>query len=315
MTDPSNIAATYAERVRRELRHLPVETVADLTDGLESDIASSLADGAALPSADEYAADLLRGAGMEPPEVPGSGVAVRIIRRVTQAVGSTRRHSHGLAPAWWVLRAWVLMQVLGFFVSRYDSPYWFLGQWGGEGRSDGLVGVMVFVVLLVASVRVGRDRWLLSVKQETIVSAVLAVLTVAVLTSQNNMREGGGWFMYQNPLNTMQDQSNCSLPVPDFSGKSVISSHEVLTAANLGVVVIDRSSGYDVTHSAGADSAIVVDQSPMPGLPTCELQVTLYVDLRGTPGPTMTPQVDVDPPSTTTSTTLARQKATTTSSP
>ena len=60
MTDPSNIAATYAERVRRELRHLPVETVADLTDGLESDIASSLADGAALPSADEYATDLLR---------------------------------------------------------------------------------------------------------------------------------------------------------------------------------------------------------------------------------------------------------------
>ena len=94
MTDPSNIAATYAERVRRELRHLPVETVADLTDGLESDIASSLADGAALPSADEYAADLLRGAGMEPPEAPGSGVAVRITRVAVRVVGSARR----LAP-------------------------------------------------------------------------------------------------------------------------------------------------------------------------------------------------------------------------
>lgn len=313
MTDPSNIAATYAERVRRELRHLPVETVADLTDGLESDIASSLADGAALPSADEYAADLLRGAGMEPPEVPGSGVAVRIIRRVTQAVGSTRRHSHGLAPAWWVLRAWVLMQVLGFFVSRYDSPYWFLGQWGGEGRSDGLVGVMVFVVLLVASVRVGRDGWLLTGKQETIVSVVLAVLAVAVLFAQNSMREGGGWFMYGTPGVTTPTQQ-CVSSAPNMLNLDLRSAVEEL-AKSLAIPyrVIDEATGYDLTTSAGLPSIPVLRQSPGAGELICDGELVLYVNtVSGDPTLVITTTV---PAATTTSSTVMRQKATTTSTP
>ena len=57
-------AAVFAESVRRELRHLPAEVVADLTDGLESDIASSLLDGVVLANPSGYANDLLRGAGL-----------------------------------------------------------------------------------------------------------------------------------------------------------------------------------------------------------------------------------------------------------
>ena len=41
ISDHLKVAAVFAESVRRELRHLPTEAVADLTDGLESDIASS----------------------------------------------------------------------------------------------------------------------------------------------------------------------------------------------------------------------------------------------------------------------------------
>lgn len=313
MTDPSNVAATYAERVRRELRHLPVETVADLTDGLESDIASSLADGAALPSADEYAADLLRGAGMEPPEVPGSGVAVRITRAAVRVVGSARRHSRGLAPAWWVLRAWVLMQVLGFFVARYDSPYWFLGQWGGEGGSDGLVGVMVFVVLLVASVRVGRDGWLLTGKQETIVSVVLAVLAVAVLFAQNSMREGGGWFMYGTPGVTTPTQQ-CVSSAPNMLNLDLRSAVEEL-AKSLAIPyrVIDEATGYDLTTSAGLPSIPVLRQSPGAGELICDGELVLYVNtVSGDPTLVITTTV---PAATTTSSTVMRQKATTTSTP
>jgi hypothetical protein len=313
MTDPSNIAATYAERVRRELRHLPVETVADLTDGLESDIASSLADGAALPSADEYAADLLRGAGMEPPEVPGSGVAVRITRVAVRVVGSARRHSRGLAPAWWVLRAWVLMQVLGFFVARYDSPYWFLGQWGGEGGSDGLVGVMVFVVLLVASVRVGRDGWLLAGRQEAIVSAVLAVLGVAVLFAQNSMREGGGWFMYGTPGVTTPTQQ-CVTGAPYMLNRDVRSVvDELAMDYNIPYRVIDEATGYDLTTSAGLPSIPVLRQSPGAGELICDGELVLYVNtVSGDPTLVITTTV---PAATTTSSTVMRQKATTTSTP
>lgn len=313
MTDPSNIAATYAERVRRELRHLPVETVADLTDGLESDIASSLADGAALPSADEYAADLLRGAGMEPPEAPGSGVAVRITRVAVRVVGSARRHSRGLAPAWWVLRAWVLMQVLGFFVSRYDSPYWFLGQWGGEGGSDGLVGVMVFVVLLVASVRVGRDGWLLAGRQEAIVSAVLAVLGVAVLFAQNSMREGGGWFMYGTPGVTTPTQQ-CVSSAPNMLNRDLRSAVEEL-AKTLAIPyrVIDEATGYDLTSSAGLPSIPIVNQFPGPGVLICGQELTLYVDTESGDALLATTTSSVVVPTTTT--TVVKQKATTTSTP
>ena len=313
MTDPSNIAATYAERVRRELRHLPVETVADLTDGLESDIASSLADGAALPSADEYATDLLRGAGMETPEVPGPGVAVRITRVAVRAVSSARRHSRGLAPAWWVLRAWVLMQVLGFFVSRYDSPYWFLGQWGGEGRSDGLVGIIVLVVLLVASVRVGRDGWLLAGRQEAIVSAVLAVLGVAVLFAQNSMREGGGWFMYGTPGVTTPTQQ-CVSSAPNMLNRDLRSAVEELAKTlTIPYRVIDEATGYDLTRSAGLPSIPIVNQFPGPGVLICGQELTLYVDTASGDAllATTTSSVVVS----TTTTTVVKQKATTTSTP
>ena len=37
-------AAVFAESVRREMRDLPAEQVADLTDGLEADMVASLAE-------------------------------------------------------------------------------------------------------------------------------------------------------------------------------------------------------------------------------------------------------------------------------
>ena len=51
-------AAVFAESVRREMRALPAEQVADLTDGLEADMVASLADSGSLPDAVEYAHDL-----------------------------------------------------------------------------------------------------------------------------------------------------------------------------------------------------------------------------------------------------------------
>ena len=313
MTDSSNAAATHAENVRREMRDLPAETVADLTDGLEADIAASLADGAVLPPAADYARDLMRAAGIERTDSSAGGAATRIVRTVERAVKRIGRRAHGLEPAWWVFRAWVLMQVLGFLVSRVDSPYWFLGQWGGEGASNGFVGVMVFAVLLVASVRVGRDGWLLRGKQETIVSVVLAVLAVAVLFAQNNMREGGGWFMNGTPGPGVSPQQ-CVSSTPYMMNRDLRSAVDELAKSSLiPYRVIDEATGYDLTTSAGLPSIPIVNQFPSPGVPMCELELTLYVNTAsGDPTLATTTTFAAAP---TTSTTVAKQRATTASTP
>jgi len=112
MTDSQDFirtAAVFAESVRRELRHLAAEEVADLTDGIESDIAASLSDGATLPSVTDYASDLLRGAGIEVPDSLPKSKANNVINSmkvlVSQWWSAFRVFSTGLAPAWWVIRA------------------------------------------------------------------------------------------------------------------------------------------------------------------------------------------------------------------
>ena len=64
MSTNMETAIEFANKVRAELSHLTSEQVADLTDGLEADIASSLDDGADIGSAKKYATDLLAAAGM-----------------------------------------------------------------------------------------------------------------------------------------------------------------------------------------------------------------------------------------------------------
>lgn len=321
MTDSSNTAATYAENVRREMRDLPAETVADLTDGLEADIAASLADGAVLPPAADYARDLMRAAGIERADSSAGGAATRIVRAVERAVKRTGRRAHGLEPAWWVFRAWVLMQLLGFLVSRVDSPYWFLGQWGGEGASNGFVGVIFFALFAVASVRVGRDGWLLSRKQAKFTSMVLAVLAVAVLTSQNNMRQNQGWFMYgtSSQCDTPQMTVACA---PSMRGRDLRSAVEELSkSAGIPYRVIDEATGYDLTNSAGLPSVPVLRQIPNPGELMIDGELVLYVDTSAGDPTLVTPTTDLPQqsaiPETTTTTMLGTNAdaATTTTRP
>ena len=98
------------------------------------------------------------------------------------------------------------MQLLGFLVSSVDSPYWFLGQWGGEGASNGFVGVIFFVIFLVASVRMGRDGWLLKGRGTKVVSTALGVIAVAVMFAQNDTRGNQGWFTYGTPVMSTSPQ-------------------------------------------------------------------------------------------------------------
>ena len=168
-------------------------------------------------------------------------------------------------------------------------------------------------MLLVASVRVGRDGWLLTGKQETIVSVVLAVLAVAVLFAQNSMREGGGWFMYGTPGVTTPTQQ-CVSSAPNMLNLDLRSAVEEL-AKSLAIPyrVIDEATGYEMTTSAGLPSIPVLRQSPGAGELLCNCELVLYVNtVSGDPTLVTTTTA---PAATSTSTTAAKPKATTTTTP
>lgn len=280
--DTARIASVFSENVRRALRSLTPEMVADLTDGLEADIIASLADGGDLPDVDEYAQDLMRAAGIEVLGLTERGVVSRMKEVASRATARTTNFSSGLAPAWWVFRAWVLMQAVGFVVSNTDSTYWFLGQWGGEGGANGFIGVALFSLFLVVSVRVGRDGWMLPPAREKFVSAIIAVFAVVLLFAESTAQEQRGWLGYQST-----GAPECGVPVLDLVGLTVFDAQSQLSQLLVSSVVVDLSSNYDVTTSAGISEARVVAQEPVEGDRWCGDRVRLFVDL--SPGSTVVP--------------------------
>ena len=151
-SDHMKEAATFAENVRRELRSHPADVVADLTDGLESDIASSLADGASLSSPESYAHDLLRGAGLEPLSISekSESLLMQTFAKVEPLWRKVRDLTEGLAPAWWIFRAWIATQLLGAMINEVDSSFGIIGQWGEMP----IGAAIVFVAFAVVSVRI-----------------------------------------------------------------------------------------------------------------------------------------------------------------
>lgn len=175
-------AAIFAEGVRRELRHLPADAVADVTDGIETDIAASLADGASLPTAGQYAVDLMRGAGLETKAAEPTSLH-RFATVAMAFVGGwatrVRTFLRGLAPAWWIARAWVVMQVVGWVLSNHDSKHVFLGQWGEMP----VIGILVFIGSVVRSVKSGRAAEQTDIVLRSILNAVLVVLAIFLLVT------------------------------------------------------------------------------------------------------------------------------------
>ena len=304
MTDPSINAATYAENVRREMRDLPADTVADLTDGLEADIAASLADGAELPPAADYARDLMRAAGIET-KVVGS-VLARVERTLRPARAWLHDHFGDLAPAWWVIRGWVLVQFLGWLFIDVDSKYVFVSQWG-EGTS---LGVILIVVAVVASVWHARHGIGASRTVGKVVSAVLVFPFIGLVLADSHVPADHPW-----NYNTTPSQS-CVDGVPNMLGRDVRSAvDELAKSYNVPYRVIDDATGYDLTTTAGMPDIPVHRQSPGPGELLCDGTLTLYLYVDTANGqPTVLATTTV-PPLAATSTTVANQKTTTTSTP
>ena len=300
-------AIEFANKVRVELGHLTSEQIADLTDGLEADIASSLDDGADIGSAKKYATDLLAAAGMpkDIDVVPNAvDVFINKIRCWFVSISD-------LEPAWWIFRAWVATQLIGWLLFRDQSSSpgyleWRNMQWGG---------IVVLGVTLYVSVRIGRAK---PTKWKTALSVSHVVLAVAGLA-----------FMFVSPrgetahLEPLPGQSSCQfVSVPDVVGLSIADAKEVLAGMGMAGTIFDQDAM--TTLAQVPDDVIVLQQDPKGGSEVCRMSeiqymIDLVVDLAApmvtTSLPLQTTPTVLPQDSEATTITTVKPKATTTTSP
>jgi len=312
MSTNMETAIEFANKVRVELSHLTTEQIADLTDGLEADIASSLDDGADIGSAKKYATDLLAAAGMSKDvEVVPNAVDVFINKARRWFVSIS-----DLEPAWWIFRAWVATQLIGWLLFRdqTSSPgylEWRNMQWGG---------VVVLGVVLYVSVGIGRAK---PTKWKTALSISHVVLAVAGLA-----------FMFVSPrgeslsigyLNPPPGQSSCQfVSVPDVVGLPIAEAKSILTSMGMAGSIFDQDAMTTLTQVP--DDVIVLQQDPLAGNQVCRMSEILYmidlvVDLAAPMVTTSLPLqttptvLPPEPGATTTTSVKPKPKATTTTSP
>jgi hypothetical protein len=152
----------FAKGVRAALSDLPPEEVDDLTEGLEADLAESLAEDLrrTLPDPVAYAAELRTAAGVPPRKTERRGLAAELGRardRARERLVAERDRNPAVAsaldfvvtlrPAWWLVRAWVATWLLAWIFGVQDG-WWFGG-----------VFWIVLPVLALVSVQWGRDSW------------------------------------------------------------------------------------------------------------------------------------------------------------
>jgi hypothetical protein len=289
-------AIQFANNVRVELSHLTSEQIADLTDGLEADVASSLDDGADIGSAKTYATDLLAAAGMS------KGVEV-VPNPVDVFINKIRRWSlsiSDLEPAWWIFRAWVITQLIGWLLLRDQSSSpgyleWRYWEWGG---------VVVLGVMLYMSVRIGRSK---PTKWKIVISISHVVLAVAGLA-----------FMFVPPsgetayLEPLPGQSSCQfVSVPDVVGLPIAEAKSILTSMGMAGTFFDQDAM--TTLAQVPDDVVVLQQDPLAGNQVCRMseiqyRIDLVVDLAA-------PMVTTSLPFQTTPTLLPEDSEATTTIP
>ncbi|WP_315098215.1 hypothetical protein [uncultured Cellulomonas sp.] len=192
-TDVLDVAA-YAAAVRRSLADLGPELVDDLTDDLDADLAEALADerhvahGRGLLEQfgppEEYAAELRTAAGLAPST--SDQRRVRLFRdpvEDAQRLGAwalrglraqawwvpTEGFLVALRPAWWLLRGWVVYQLVA------------LGSGASGWFPQNLPALLVLVGCVVLSVQWGRSAWFQSRRVAWLAATANVVAVVAVL--------------------------------------------------------------------------------------------------------------------------------------
>ncbi|MGN8246887.1 HAAS signaling domain-containing protein [Cellulomonas soli] len=211
---PADVHA-YARAVRRHLSGLSPDQVDDLTDGLEADLADALADRADEGGSNlltlfgppqEYAAELRTAAGLaeEPAERRRRSRAVRtrLVAWRDRTLAPLRAQpwwpgaaglAAELAPAWWVLRGYVLYRLA-------VAPF----EWSVNLVPGGVGGWVLLLGALAVSVQWGRGRWRGRRGLRTLATLAQTVAVVAVVPVigylAGSMQQGGGFVtVYESP--------------------------------------------------------------------------------------------------------------------
>ncbi len=177
MNDTRNLTArpdvtAFVARVRSHLGDLSEEEREELVGGLEADLSERLADGEAeLGDPATYAAELRAAAGLDGRVRGRQPRNVRRLLRADVTAGLDRLGAgwerlmathpwltwswdvaQVMRPAWWVLRAWVAVQLLDWVA----GPTEYLTVVPSLGVS--LLGPVLLLVAVVLSVQLGRGR-------------------------------------------------------------------------------------------------------------------------------------------------------------
>ncbi len=190
---------SYVAAVRARLDDLAPDEVEELTGGLEADLAEALAGFDETPRqrfGDPAAyADELRASADLPPRqyVPSAGIG-GALRDMRQAVGANldairampwfapvRDFLLVVRPAWWVLRAWVLLSLLRVTTNAEET-----------GIVGGLGSIVLLLLAIVGSVTLGRRTARLSGTGRTLLAIgnVVAVLALVPVGAQFAVPDG-----------------------------------------------------------------------------------------------------------------------------
>jgi hypothetical protein len=193
--------AEFAAAVRRHLDDLPLEEVDDLTGGLEADLSEQASDEQGdlhLDDPASYAAELRASAGLPPRTSSNLPLRRRMQQRLDALEATTRRITHStrlgswlvdfalaVRPVWWVLRGWVVYQLLTVVV---------LGR-SALVPSELVMWVMLFAAIVV-SVQWGRGRWAPGafLRVLRVVVSVVAIVALPFVTAwaMNEARANAG---------------------------------------------------------------------------------------------------------------------------
>lgn len=255
--------AQFAERVRRALSHLPADQVAELTDGLEANMAASVADGTPLPDIDTYVSQLLTAAGLEVPRTSAPDAPSRsFVDAVRGVLHKVVTLSHGLAPMWWLLRAFLFVVILGELTTDHDSLT--AGtRYVAVGGSDSL-GIVLLIVAIVGSVWWGRSHFSLPSWAEIVLSAVLVVFGTVIIRDELHSAEiAANSVGYNGQCTGLGYDSQGRIgfpktPVPDLVGLSPAEADEAVMEWGRGLVLLNVASFPE--PATAEDRSIVVEQ-------------------------------------------------------
>lgn len=182
----------FVTEVRTLLQHLDSDLVTELTSDLEANISLSVADGEQIPNAHDYVQELLSAAGLEVPSLGKRSRSSNFLKRMSQQL-------RGLAPMWWLLRAFfavvVLTTITGGISSTQISRFPLLRVLGSPWT-----GFVLFGLLLWGSVSLGRRQLPKRTRTSEIFGVIFLVVGIALtyLVADRNYEHSRDWLSQQD---------------------------------------------------------------------------------------------------------------------